>query len=263
MVSYEPPLLDLDLQVAWPDDELESIIPNLLNGEGGVPDPPIIVGFLPPVPDLAGLEHTADIDPAVLLSITAEAPLLGDISPISFLDTYMLPVPELKLLQAFIRIARCFESESAMWDLNATSRFNDPEGPAQIASLPPSWAPTLSQRTIQHHPLLDFLPWPSARDRLIAIFDLPDDVRPAGAAGGPLALAQLVYDMEDSAEGVRIWGRTPCDSTAWEIGQVIFERWWFVFDRQIVEQSNHWRSLRGAPKLRLGDPARRVQQVAA
>jgi hypothetical protein len=66
-----------------------------------------------------------------------------------------------------------------------------------------------------------------------------------------LALLQFVYDLEDGAEGIRIWGGDPYDSTCWEVGQLLFERWWFIFDREIIEQSNRWRALRGASNLRM------------
>ncbi len=86
------------------------------------------------------------------------------------------------------------------------------------------------------------------REKAIRIFNLPESARPAVAAG-PLALVDFAYDMEDGAEGIRIWGPNPCDADGWEIGQVVFERWWFIFDREIVEQSNRLRALRGAPRL--------------
>lgn len=48
-----------------------------------------------------------------------------------------------------------------------------------------------------------------------------------------------------------MYGGDPYDAECWEVGQTLFEKWWFVFDREIVNQSNRWRSLRGAGKLRL------------
>ena len=105
---------------------------------------------------------------------------------------------------------------------------------------------------MQHHPMLDFLPWPSVRDRIISIFNLPVEARPP-AATGPLGLVQFAYDMEDSAEGVRIWGEDPYDDRNWEVGQVFFERWWFIFDNEIIEQSNRWRDLRGANRLKMSN----------
>jgi hypothetical protein len=82
------------------------------------------------------------------------------------------------------------------------------------------------------------------------VFDLPEEARPSSAVG-PLGLMQLVYDLEDAGEGMRIWGGDPYDAGSWEVGQVLFERWWFIFDRGIVEQSNRWRRLRGASVLKL------------
>ncbi|ROT38641.1 hypothetical protein SODALDRAFT_324078 [Sodiomyces alkalinus F11] len=57
------------------------------------------------------------------------------------------------------------------------------------------------------------------------------------AARDPLALYNLAYDMGDAAEGVLIWGSDPYDVAGWEVGQVFFERWWFILDRGVVEQN--------------------------
>jgi hypothetical protein len=174
-----------------------------------------------------------------------------DLSP----DSYLLPVNELTLLRGLLRIAVRLGVSQTMWDMNALSPFFKPasaheaHAPTCNLHLPPNWSPTPSQRSHPHHPFLDFLPWPTTRDRLIGIFALPDDMRPPAACGA-LALVQLAYDMEDGAEGMRIWGGDPYDAGCWEVGQVLFERWWFIFDRDIVNQSNRWRSLRGAPALK-------------
>ncbi|KAI0132856.1 hypothetical protein BJ170DRAFT_263799 [Xylariales sp. AK1849] len=270
------PLLNLDIQACWPPDIISPTISNLL---GGIDEPAAA--------DLEGTESTVNMtttDPIIPSMTTSEAFDLGfsnllnlsyvdtlvDLStngpgPVSpmesaeqlcFPDTYLLPVPELKLLQAFLRIATSMRCKSSPWDLNAVSPFNDPTSVVP-PELPASWAPTVSQSTVPHHPLLDLLPWPSARDRIIDVFSLPDDLRPPGA-GGPLALVQFVYDMEDSGEGMRIWGGSPCDPTTWEVGQLLFERWWFIFDRHIIEQSNRWRRLRGAATLRLNGAVTRA-----
>jgi hypothetical protein len=168
-------------------------------------------------------------------------------------DSYLLPVAELTLLRAFVRIAgRLGVSESA-WDLSARSPFSDPAGgdiTTSTALLPPNWQPTSSQLFVSHHPLLDLLPWPSARDKIIGIFSLPEAARPPAAAG-PLALVQFAYDMEDSYEGMRVWGGDPYDAASWEVGQVLFEKWWFIFDCEIIDQSNRWRRLRGAGGLKM------------
>ncbi|KPM42399.1 hypothetical protein AK830_g4146 [Neonectria ditissima] len=170
-------------------------------------------------------------------------------SDIDFTDSYHLPMLELSLAMAVARIADRLGSGQGIWDLECTSVFNTGNGtPAN--QLPVAWRPTRTQIVLPHHPLFDFLPWPRVRDRIINIMALPDDQRPPNAKG-PLALVNFAYDIEDSAEGVRIYGEDPCEPGSWEVGQVMFERWWYLFDREIIANSNRWRRLRGAPPLRL------------
>ncbi|EHK20386.1 uncharacterized protein TRIVIDRAFT_48367 [Trichoderma virens Gv29-8] len=167
----------------------------------------------------------------------------------SFADSYLLPVHELTLLRAVMRIAERIGCRQSLWNLEAVSPFS--QGTATPSEqLPFAWKPTASQLLVPHHPLLDFLPWPGVRDRVINIFSMPDEMRPPNATG-PLALVNFAYDIEDNSEGVRIYGGDPYDPNSWEVGQVLFERWWFIFDRDVIENSNRWRRLRGAPPLAL------------
>lgn len=184
-------------------------------------------------------------------SLGSEAANVRD-DTFSFPDTYLLPVQELTLVRALLRIADRLGCTSTIWDIKTLSPFNGPGGCASSAAglLPETWRPTPTQAGVPHHPVLDLVPWPSARDRLISIFSLPESMRPPSAAG-PLGLVHFVYDLEDASEGLRIYGGDPYDAESWEVGQTLFEKWWFVFDRKIVNQSNRWRSLRGASKLRL------------
>ncbi|KAI0458778.1 hypothetical protein F5B21DRAFT_459405 [Xylaria acuta] len=199
------------------------------------------------------LDFLDTLDPRTLLDSSSTSPSASNNSEttdISFPDSYYLPVHELALLRGLIRIAaRLRVDTTKIWQLNANSPFSDGTHTALTTQkLPPMWRPTLSQSTIPHHPVIDLLPWPNVRNRIIMLLGLPDDARPPAAAG-PLAIAQLAYDLEDGAEGIRIWGDDPCEPTSWEVGQVLFERWWFVFDRQVINQSNYWRKLRGAGVL--------------
>ncbi|KAL1902551.1 hypothetical protein Sste5346_000993 [Sporothrix stenoceras] len=184
-------------------------------------------------------------------------------------DSYFFPMTELSLMRAVMRISERLGCTDDMWQIDGQSPFlennkkmnsNSSSSSNQtglsplntensIALLPANWRPTRAQRFVPHHPALDILPWPSVREKLIGLFSLPLDERPPIAAD-PLALVHLIYDLEDSAEGLRIWGSDPYDPTCWEVGQLVFERWWFVFDRDIIEQSNRWRELRGASRLR-------------
>ncbi|KAL4869300.1 hypothetical protein BDV12DRAFT_196539 [Aspergillus spectabilis] len=116
---------------------------------------------------------------------------------------------------------------------------------ATLSSLPPHLHPTPTQLSLPHHPMFDILPWPSTRDKLIQIFNLPLFLRPK-AAQDPLGILRLVYDMEDeSGEGIRIQGEDVFDEGNWEIGQVIFENWWWAFERGLVERCGRGRRGRG------------------
>ncbi|KAI5921305.1 hypothetical protein F4810DRAFT_375036 [Camillea tinctor] len=236
--------LDLGLSSSWPTESLESILSDLSssteehNAPGASP-----FSFQFP---------SALIDPTNLAKQPSSTPSDPDsASPLSFPDTYLLPVNELTLLRGFLRIADRLHCRSSIWDLNATSPFLDGTHTASsLRCLPAAWRPTPSQATTPHHPVIDILPWPSVRERLLLILSLPEAARPPGAEG-PLALVRFVYDLEDGAEGARIWGSDPCEPGAWEVGQKLFERWWFVFDRQIIDRSNYWREMRGAAALRM------------
>lgn len=71
-----------------------------------------------------------------------------------------------------------------------------------------------------------------------------------GNAQDPMGLVRLVYDMEDdSGEGITITGQNPFEAGTWEIGQLVFERWWWAFDTGVVEGSNRSRRSRGKERL--------------
>lgn len=118
-------------------------------------------------------------------------------------------------------------------------------------NLPSHLQPTPTQRLIPHHPVLDLLPWPSTRDKLIQVFNLPVNLRPQ-TARDPMGVVRLVYDMEDSSgEGLKVNGQDPFEPQEWEIGQLLFERWWWAFESIVVANSNCARRDRGKEPLRL------------
>jgi hypothetical protein len=84
------------------------------------------------------------------------------------------------------------------------------------------------------------------------VFSQPVDVRPR-VAKSPTALLEFAYDLEDSAEGARIWGEDPHDDQAWEVGEKLFENWWWIFDTNIIRRSNEIRRRRGAKMLGTGE----------
>lgn len=196
---------------------------------------------------LQGAYQTGGIDPSSLSVPARDTSSPTDSAPSA--DSYLLPMNELTVLRAVLRISERLNVPS-FWSLDASSPFTT--GAAAPLSVPAPWRPTPAQLTMQHHPIIDFMPWPRVRDNLLNVMALPDEARPAGAVG-PLALVNFAYDVEDSSEGMRIWGDDIYDPSCWEVGQVLFERWWFLFDREIIENSNRWRRARGASTLRIRD----------
>ncbi|KAK1994279.1 hypothetical protein LX36DRAFT_641696 [Colletotrichum falcatum] len=233
-------VLNLDASAVWSTDPSDSdSISDLLYGA----NPTVLAAGLDVETARAALPDT----PSTVAA--ASAMQRWSPSPPDFPDSYLLPMSDLKVLTALLRVATRLGSCSVMWDPAATSPFNLGTGTA-AELLPETWRPTASQVVVPHHPIMDFLPWPDVRDRVINLFSLPDEARPP-AARGQLGLVSFAYDLEDSGEGARVWGADPYDAASWEVGQVLFERWWFVFDRKVVEQSNKWRRLRGAAILQM------------
>ncbi|KAF5640942.1 hypothetical protein F25303_7042 [Fusarium sp. NRRL 25303] len=153
--------------------------------------------------DFGGADMTMFIDSSSLSSSPSSSE--GQTFP----DSYQLPLLQLTLLKAVMRIADRLNLKPDLWDLGGNSAFNT--GTATPASLlPPSWQPTPSQVAIPHHPVFDLLPWPGVRERAIFILSLPDELRPPRAQGA-LAIVNFAYDVEDTAEGVRIYGDDPYD----------------------------------------------------
>jgi hypothetical protein len=173
----------------------------------------------------------------------------------SFPDEAHLEVLELNLLRGATEIARRLNVDQLIWSLTSTSPFTDPSmALANFGHLPPNLRPTKLQMTEPHHPVIDLMPWPTVRDKLILIFTQPPDIRPKSAAS-PTALLDFVYDLEDSSEGVRIWGDDPSSDQAWEVGEKVFKNWWWAFDRDVIKRSNELRSGRGARLLGMGEGA--------
>ena len=167
----------------------------------------------------------------------------------SFPDEQNLPMLELNLLRGAMSIAKRLNIDQLVWSIDATSPFTAPDMVmTSFNHLPQNLRPTLVQLTNPHHPMMDLLPWPSVRDRLILMFAQPLDFR-APIAASPTALVDLVYDIEDSAEGVRIWADDPYSAQNWEVGEKLFKNWWWALDADVLRRSNEMRLSRGANLL--------------
>ena len=217
-----------------------------------------------------------DFPPDLVAELQSDETLL-----FNFPDDHLLEVPSLTLLNGAMKVAQRLNVTELIWDMSAISPFfqsetartsitspvysgglssafdSSSENGAQsnhainCDELPSHLRPTPTQRMIPHHPLLDLLPWPETRDKFIQVFNLPVNQRPQSAQD-PLGLVRLVYDIEDpGGEGLKICAPDPIQPNGWEIGQLIFERWWWAFDTGVVERSNRARKKRGEQSLRL------------
>ncbi|KAF4334650.1 hypothetical protein FBEOM_11516 [Fusarium beomiforme] len=233
------PLPDLALTSVLPDP---TAVPEYLSKDNTMDE--IVTGTCHDLP--AGFGET---DMAMFIDNSSLSSSPSSLEGQVFPDSYHIPLLQHTLLKAVMCIADRLNLKPDLWDLAGNSAFNT--GTATPASqLPPSWQPTPSQVAIPHHPVFDLLPWPGVRERAIFLLSLPDELRPPRAQGA-LAIVNFAYDVEDTAEGVRIYGDDPYDPGNWELGQVMFERWWFLFDNTIINTSNRWRRARGAPPLLL------------
>ncbi|KAK9343616.1 hypothetical protein V1522DRAFT_460154 [Lipomyces starkeyi] len=113
-------------------------------------------------------------------------------------------------------------------------------------SLPLSLRPTVLQRTISHHPWLDFFPIPKMRDNLLSAGDSFDDeelcldiLQVPEASAGMAGMAGLI-----------VWGE-PWDPYGWEVTEAFVKKWgWIVRGcQEILVSTNYWRDQRGEEPL--------------
>ena len=172
-----------------------------------------------------------------------------DVQNATFADDLNITVPELDLLRAAYQIAGRLQSSHLLFaGLHAKSIFQSSDCSAWVQTLPKNLQPTAAQLTTPHHPIIDVLPWPAVRTRLIRMYSLSSDLWPRHPSDGTeCSLVRMVYDMEDG--GVRVMGFDPSDDCAWEVEQRFFEVWWWALDHSVINNSNLKRLSRGQPKL--------------
>ena len=151
--------------------------------------------------------------------------------------------------------------------------------------LPENLRPVPAQLVIPHHPVLDILPWPTMRQKLILMLALPSKMRPliareddddgtqafgtwplfgqfsgSTAAGQSKAIIQLIQDVDDFQDGggLRVHGNSVVlgegneyVEEVWEVGESFYKNWWFCIDQKVIDQSNKRRKERGLGRLRL------------
>ncbi|KAK0105209.1 hypothetical protein ONS95_004396 [Cadophora gregata] len=110
-------------------------------------------------------------------------------------------------------------------------------------STPSALTPTPLQSTTPHLPYVDLIPFPSMRDRL-------------------LQSQQFISGVEiwaDITRDITVWGNTPWDEGAWEIGERFAVKWWFLMDDEVLRGTNFWRGARDERRLSMGEIRERLQ----
>ena len=179
---------------------------------------------------------------------------------LDFSDERYIDTPSLDVIKAHITILTTLLKSvdvnpvvDSIWNPFARSPFEGRR--TRILGVPDHYHPTEAQITKPHHPVFDLLPWPTVRSKMLVILSLPVESRPKVAQDSPEnVVMKFKFDVMDAAEGVRIHGFDAFDAQSWEIGQKVFDGWWWAFDMDIIRNSNVHRLRRGVETLRLKRP---------
>jgi hypothetical protein len=112
--------------------------------------------------------------------------------------------------------------------------------------IPPHLQPTAIQRSVSHHPWLDFFPHPKMRDRLISAGEGLDEEE--------LCLDVMgFWDSNREYAGLIVWGQ-PWMIENWELSEGFIRKWnWTLRDcPELFKSTNYWRSVRGEKKITVG-----------
>ena len=121
-----------------------------------------------------------------------------------------------------------------------TESFGDGNAtPGDYSNLPFSLRPTKLQRTVAHHPWLDFFPIPKMRDNLIQAGDDWDDNLLCHDIMG-------FWDSSSPDQGMLVWGE-PWDVRNWEVTEAFLKKWQWVVRGcpELLNATNAWRAKRG------------------
>ena len=176
-----------------------------------------------------------------------------EISQYTFLPEHGIEIPSLKTMEVTLRFAHMLGLADDLVNLDISRTLDLSRSPVSLEDLPANLRPTEAQLSLPHFPVLDVIPWPSVRTKLICLFSQPDHLRPP-IARGPMAIVHLIHAFDDESEGLRVTVDTDghgYDEKCWEVGRAIFKDWWWVLDHKIVSNSNRLRNGRGLSKLQL------------
>lgn len=125
-------------------------------------------------------------------------------------------------------------------------------------SIPSSLRPTTIQRTVPHHPWLDFFPFPRMRDTLIL----------ACAANSEFDDDELCHDLmafwdtRNTNATLLVWG-PPWDPGNWEVTETFVRKWGWLLkgSGELFVSTGTWRRKRGEKALDWGSYVQSVDTV--
>ncbi|KAF9895091.1 hypothetical protein FE257_004720 [Aspergillus nanangensis] len=189
-------------------------------------------------------------DEARCLNNAALATLLEQFSSAVY-QSYILGLPHADHLLTLskVNVFRAFATNMKILGMapgiewmhdDAISPFNTMQpGFIEDSDLPVALRPTTLQLTIQHHPWLDFFPYPRMRDNLVLAGDGWDDEQLCVDIMG-------FWDESVDSGGLLVWGE-PSDPDNWEVTEQFLRKYpWLVRGCQgLIEATNRWRATRG------------------
>jgi hypothetical protein len=234
---------------------------------------------------MAGFHSELTLNQSVLTNNPTPIPSTTSLSPPAFpltSDGALLDIPALSATRTLLTIATALNVLTHIYDPYYLHIL--PPSIPTLSALPENLQPVAAQLTIPHHPILDLLPWPSVREKLICMLSMPSALRPPVAqevdegvafhfrvpnASSPStsnsikqgsAIVSLVHDLDDYEDGggLRIHGNSTAWSEgnelledAWEIGDHFYRKWWWCLDQKVVDVSNRRRMERGLGRLKM------------
>ncbi|KAF2158818.1 hypothetical protein M409DRAFT_61325 [Zasmidium cellare ATCC 36951] len=85
----------------------------------------------------------------------------------TFPDDHNLSMPDLDLLRAALENGKRLNQADQLFSLTAESTFQSRDGLGWTFALPENLKPTPAQLSLPNHPIIDVLPWPQVRTKLI------------------------------------------------------------------------------------------------
>ncbi|KAF4234672.1 hypothetical protein CNMCM8980_008598 [Aspergillus fumigatiaffinis] len=167
-------------------------------------------------------------------------------------ESYILgsPTSDHLLTLSKVNVFRAFASIMSLLGMSHTEDWMHDDalspfptlGPGYIdeQKLPPSLRPTRLQKTVPHHPWLDFFPIPKIRDNLLTMGeDNFDDCQLCVDIMG-------FWDSGMDACCLLVWG-DPTDPKNWEVTERFLQKWpWVVRGcPDLMVSTNNWRRKRG------------------